>query len=79
MDRVKGAAEVACGEKTIPRGATESTYTPLGEVHRQAISGTIPLEFIGMKSGSYLGEDDGVRFLIRIEENSKVEFSKESV
>jgi mannose-1-phosphate guanylyltransferase/mannose-6-phosphate isomerase len=39
-----------------------STYIHLGEVHRLANSGSIPLEIIEVQSGSYLGEDDIVRF-----------------
>jgi mannose-1-phosphate guanylyltransferase/mannose-6-phosphate isomerase len=40
----------------------QSTYIPLGEVHRLSNPGTIPLEIIEVQSGSYLGEDDIVRF-----------------
>jgi mannose-1-phosphate guanylyltransferase/mannose-6-phosphate isomerase len=40
----------------------QSTYIPLGETHRLANPGTIPLEIIEVQSGSYLGEDDIVRF-----------------
>ena len=40
----------------------QSTYIPLGEVHRLANPGTIPLEIIEVQLGSYLGEDDIVRF-----------------
>ena len=39
----------------------QSTYIPLGEVHRLANPGTIPLEIIEVQSGGYLGEDDIVR------------------
>lgn len=42
--------------------ANQSTYIPLGEVHRLANPGAIPLEIIEVQSGSYLGEDDIVRF-----------------
>ena len=59
---VKGTAEVTCGEKTILLTENQSTYIPLGEVHRLANPGTIPLEIIEVQSGSYLGEDDIVRF-----------------
>lgn len=59
---VKGTAEVTCGEKVILLTENQSTYIPLGEVHRLANPGTIPLEIIEVQSGSYLGEDDIVRF-----------------
>jgi mannose-1-phosphate guanylyltransferase/mannose-6-phosphate isomerase len=39
-----------------------STYIPLGAVHRLVNPGSIPLEIIEVSSGSYLGEDDIVRF-----------------
>ena len=59
---VKGTAEVTCGEKTILLTENESTYIPLGETHRLTNPGTIPLEIIEVQSGSYLGEDDIVRY-----------------
>ncbi len=40
----------------------QSTYIPLGEVHRLANPGSIPLEIIEVQSASYLGEDDIIRF-----------------
>ena len=40
----------------------QSTYIPLGEVHRLANPGKTPLEIIEVQSGTYLGEDDIVRF-----------------
>jgi mannose-1-phosphate guanylyltransferase / mannose-6-phosphate isomerase len=40
----------------------QSTYIPLGSVHRLENPGNIPLELIEVQSGSYLGEDDIVRF-----------------
>ena len=40
----------------------QSTYIPLGTVHRLANPGKMPLEIIEVQSGSYLGEDDIVRF-----------------
>lgn len=58
---VKGTAEITCGDKTILLTENQSTYIPLGEVHRLANPGTIPLEIIEVQSGSYLGEDDIVR------------------
>ncbi len=59
---VKGTAEITCGEKTLLLTENQSTYIPLGEIHRLANPGTIPLEIIEVQSGSYLGEDDIVRF-----------------
>ncbi len=59
---VKGTAEVTCGDKVTLLGENQSTYIPLGEVHRLTNPGSIPLEIIEVQSGSYLGEDDIVRF-----------------
>jgi mannose-1-phosphate guanylyltransferase/mannose-6-phosphate isomerase len=59
---VKGTAEITNGSKSLTLSENQSTYIPLGEVHRLANSGTIPLEIIEVQSGSYLGEDDIVRF-----------------
>lgn len=58
---VKGTAEITCGDKVTLLGENQSTYIPLGEIHRLANPGTIPLEIIEVQSGSYLGEDDIVR------------------
>ncbi len=59
---VRGTAEITNGEKVMLLSENQSTYIPLGEVHRLANPGTIPLEIIEVQSGSYLGEDDIVRF-----------------
>lgn len=59
---VSGTAEVTCGENVFLLSENESTYIPIGEVHRLTNPGTIPLEIIEVQSGSYLGEDDIVRF-----------------
>lgn len=59
---VKGTAEITNGDKTILLTENQSTYIPLGETHRLANPRTIPLEIIEVQSGSYLGEDDIVRF-----------------
>ena len=59
---VKGVAEIVCGNKTISLNENQSTYIPLGEAHWLANPGTFPLEIIEVQSGSYLGEDDIVRF-----------------
>ena len=59
---VRGKGEVTCDDKVTVLGPNESTYIPLGSVHRLANPGTEPLEIIEVQSGSYLGEDDIVRF-----------------
>jgi mannose-1-phosphate guanylyltransferase/mannose-6-phosphate isomerase len=59
---VKGTAEITNGDKTILLTENQSTYIPLGQVHRLANPGAIPLEIIEVQSGSYLGEDDILRF-----------------
>lgn len=59
---VKGTAEITCGDKVILLSENQSTYIPLGEIHRLANPGTTPLEIIEVQSGNYLGEDDIVRF-----------------
>ncbi len=59
---VRGTAEITNGDKVLLLTENQSTYIPLGEVHRLANPGTIPLEIIEVQSGSYLGEDDIVRF-----------------
>jgi len=59
---VRGTAKVTRGEEVILLGENESTYIPLGVKHRLENPGQIPLEIIEVQSGSYLGEDDIVRF-----------------
>lgn len=59
---VKGTAEVTNGDKTFLLGENESTFIPLGHVHRLGNPGKVPLEIVEVQSGSYLGEDDIVRF-----------------
>ncbi len=59
---VNGTAEVTCEDKVFMLGEDESTYIPLGHKHRLANPGHIPLEIIEVQSGTYLGEDDIVRF-----------------
>jgi mannose-1-phosphate guanylyltransferase/mannose-6-phosphate isomerase len=58
---VQGTAEVTRGKETYLLTENESTYIPLGEVHRLHNPGKLPLEMIEVQSGSYLGEDDIVR------------------
>ncbi|WP_309626317.1 mannose-1-phosphate guanylyltransferase/mannose-6-phosphate isomerase [Methylibium sp.] len=59
---VSGTAQVTCGDKKLLLTENQSTYISLGEKHRLANPGNIPLEIIEVQSGSYLGEDDIVRF-----------------
>ncbi|VAW95402.1 Mannose-1-phosphate guanylyltransferase / Mannose-6-phosphate isomerase [hydrothermal vent metagenome] len=59
---VKGTAEVTRGDEVFLVTENESTYIPLGTKHRLENKGAIPLEMIEVQSGSYLGEDDIVRF-----------------
>ncbi|MCP3728256.1 mannose-1-phosphate guanylyltransferase/mannose-6-phosphate isomerase [Paraburkholderia sp. CNPSo 3272] len=59
---VKGTARVTNGDKTILLCENQSTFIPLGNKHRLENPGKIPLELIEVQSGSYLGEDDIVRF-----------------
>jgi mannose-1-phosphate guanylyltransferase/mannose-6-phosphate isomerase len=59
---VRGTAEITNGNKVLTLTENQSAYIPLGEIHRLANPGTIPLEIIEVQSGSYLGEDDIVRF-----------------
>jgi mannose-1-phosphate guanylyltransferase/mannose-6-phosphate isomerase len=59
---VKGIARVTCGDKTFDLQENQSTFIPLGEKHRLENPGLEPLEIIEVQSGSYLGEDDIVRF-----------------
>ncbi len=59
---VSGTAEVTVGDKAILLSENQSTYIPLGQTHRLANPGKVALEIIEVQSGSYLGEDDIVRF-----------------
>jgi mannose-1-phosphate guanylyltransferase / mannose-6-phosphate isomerase len=59
---VSGTAEVTNGDQVILLSENQSTYIPLGTTHRLANPGKVPLEIIEVQSGSYLGEDDIVRF-----------------
>ena len=59
---VNGTARVTNGDKVFLLGEDESTYIPLGHTHRLENPGKVPLELIEVQSGSYLGEDDIVRF-----------------
>ncbi len=59
---VSGTAKVTVGDDTCIVSENESTYIPVGVVHALENPGSIPLELIEVQSGSYLGEDDIVRF-----------------
>jgi mannose-1-phosphate guanylyltransferase/mannose-6-phosphate isomerase len=59
---VRGTAQVTCAEKTFLLTENQSTYIPLGTVHRLRNPGKTQLEIIEVQSGTYLGEDDIVRF-----------------
>ena len=59
---VSGSAKVTNGEKTFILSENESTYIPVGVIHALENPGKIPLEMIEVQSGSYLGENDIVRF-----------------
>ncbi|VAX07705.1 Mannose-1-phosphate guanylyltransferase / Mannose-6-phosphate isomerase [hydrothermal vent metagenome] len=59
---VKGTAKVTRDDEVMMLSENESVYIPLGATHRLENPGTIPLEVIEVQSGSYLGEDDIVRF-----------------
>ena len=59
---VSGTGKVTRGEETILLAENQSTYIPLGVRHRLENPGRVPLELIEVQSGSYLGEDEIVRF-----------------
>jgi mannose-1-phosphate guanylyltransferase / mannose-6-phosphate isomerase len=59
---VSGTAEIVNGDAVLVLSENQSTYIPLGQKHRLSNPGKLPLEIIEVQSGSYLGEDDIVRF-----------------
>lgn len=59
---VSGTAEVRRGDEVMLLTENQSTYIPLGAVHQLHNPGKVALEMIEVQSGSYLGEDDIVRF-----------------
>jgi mannose-1-phosphate guanylyltransferase/mannose-6-phosphate isomerase len=59
---VKGTAQITRDTETFILSENQSTYIPLGVKHRLANPGKLPLELIEIQAGSYLGEDDIVRF-----------------
>ncbi|MGH8562042.1 MAG: cupin domain-containing protein, partial [Nevskiales bacterium] len=59
---VSGTARVTCGDREFTLSEDQSTYIPIGEKHRLENPGKLPLELIEVQTGSYVGEDDIVRF-----------------
>jgi mannose-1-phosphate guanylyltransferase/mannose-6-phosphate isomerase len=59
---VSGTASVTCGDAVMLLTENQSTYIPLGTVHRLENPGKVDLHIIEVQSGAYLGEDDIVRF-----------------
>ena len=59
---VKGTAEVTCGDKQFTLHESQSTYIPVGERHRLKNIGIDHLIVVEVQTGSYLGEDDIIRF-----------------
>ena len=59
---VSGTAKVTCGDRVELLHENQSTYIPIGQTHRLENVGKLPLFMIEVQSGSYLGEDDIVRF-----------------
>ena len=59
---VRGTAQVTRGDTSYLVSENESTFIPFGTRHRLENPGCVPLEMIEVRSGSYLGEDDIVRF-----------------
>jgi len=76
---VKGTAVVECDDQTLMLGENESTFIPLGAVHRLSNPGQIPLEIIEVQSGSYLGEDDIVRLQDDYGRTENIDAYKESL
>ena len=59
---VQGTARITCNDKTFLLSENESTYIPIGATHRIENPGKVALHIVEVQSGSYLGEDDIVRF-----------------
>ena len=59
---IKGTAKITIGDKEFLLTEDQSTYIPVGTMHRLENVGKIPLEIIEVQTGSYLGEDDIQRF-----------------
>jgi mannose-1-phosphate guanylyltransferase/mannose-6-phosphate isomerase len=59
---VSGIANVTCGDETLILKPNESTYIPVGTKHKLENLAEVPLEVVEVQTGSYLGEDDIIRF-----------------
>ena len=59
---VRGRARVTRGDEVLELMENQSTYIPIGTKHRLENIGETPLEIVEVQSGSYLGEDDIIRF-----------------
>ena len=59
---VKGIAQIVNGDQTFTLKENQSTYIPIGQIHRLANPGDIPLEIIEVQTGGHLSEDDIIRF-----------------
>jgi len=59
---VQGTAKVTCGDKSFLLSENESTYVPIGAKHRIENPGKVALHIVEVRSGTYMGEDDIVRF-----------------
>ena len=59
---VQGTARVTCGDRTFLLSENESTYVPIGATHRVENPGKVALHIVEVRSGSYMGEDDIVRY-----------------
>jgi len=59
---VQGTARVTCGDKTFLLSENESTFVPIGATHRIENPGKVALHIVEVRSGTYLGEDDIVRY-----------------
>jgi mannose-1-phosphate guanylyltransferase/mannose-6-phosphate isomerase len=59
---VEGTARITCDDKTFLLSENQSTYIPVGSTHRIENPGKVFLHIVEVQSGSYLGEDDIVRF-----------------
>jgi len=71
---VQGEAEVTCGEKVFSLLENQSTYIPVGVVHKLKNPGKVELEMIEVQTGSYFGEDD----IVRLEEACRCDSSEKS-
>ena len=59
---IRGTAKITNGDKEFLLTEDQSTYIPIGTMHRLENVGKIPLEIIEVQTGSYLGEDDIERY-----------------